>query len=374
VNSVRRGPLRRRSFLAGSAAAATGLVSAACSSPQQPAAAPAPSSLPTPSPAPASPAPAVPATGTHVVTLGTAAGPVVRSARRGIATAIVVDGDLYLVDTGLGVVRQIAETRLPMNRLRAVLITHLHSDHFGELPGLLMYNWGSQSNGFVEPFRIIGPGSAGALPAGAATVVDPATPGTVDMVRSFMSAIAYDVNIRVQDEARPPLDDLVQAVDVTLPAGIPATAQGELSPAMEPFEIYRDDKVRILASLVHHPPVFPSYGFRFETPHGVVALSGDTAEHPNMAALARGANILVHEAVYLDYYRGQNLAPAALNHLAESHTEPAGAGRTAAAAGARQLVLSHLAGVATDEQWASPAQQHYTGQITVASDAQVFNL
>jgi hypothetical protein len=37
-------------------------------------------------------------------------------------------------------------------------------------------------------------------------------------------------------------------------------------------------------------------------------------------------------------------------------------------------VLSHLAGVATDEQWASPAQQHYTGQITVAADAQVFSL
>jgi ribonuclease BN (tRNA processing enzyme) len=377
VDLKRRGLLRRRAFLAGSvgaAAAATGLVGAGCTAPGQQQATPAPTSPPGPSPAPTAQAPAVPATGTHVVTLGTAAGPAVRSPRQGIATAVVVDGDVYLVDAGLGVVRQIAEARLPMNRLRAVLLTHLHSDHVSELPAVFLYNWGPQVGGFVEPFRVIGPGPAGALPSGAATVVDPATPGTADLVGDVLAAYAYDINIRVYDEARPPLDELVQAVDIALPTGVPASAQGELSPGMEPFEIYRDDKVRILASLVDHPPVFPSYGFRFETPHGVIALSGDTAEHPNVAGLGRGAGMLVHEAVYLDFYRGQNLPPAFINHLAESHTEPAGTGRIAATAGASQLVLSHLAGVASDEQWANPARQHYAGPVTVASDGQVFSL
>jgi ribonuclease BN (tRNA processing enzyme) len=84
----------------------------------------------------------VPTTGTHLVTLGTAAGPAVRSERRGYSTALVVDGDLYLVDCGLGMVRQAIEAQLPRHRLRLVLLTHLHSDHIVELPGLMLFNWG----------------------------------------------------------------------------------------------------------------------------------------------------------------------------------------------------------------------------------------
>jgi hypothetical protein len=82
----------------------------------------------------------IPATGTFLVTLGTAAGPAVRSPRRGIASAVVVDGHLYLVDCGLGLVRQAVEALLPMSELRAVLLTHQHSDHTVELPGLLLFN------------------------------------------------------------------------------------------------------------------------------------------------------------------------------------------------------------------------------------------
>ncbi|WP_308282620.1 MBL fold metallo-hydrolase [Pseudonocardia nigra] len=212
------------------------------------------------------------------MTLGTAAGPVVRSPRRGIATGVVVDGDLYLVDCGLGVVRQIAETELPVNRLRAVLLTHLHSDHIAELPALLLYNWGTQVGGFGEPFPIIGPGSAGALPEGARPVVAPPAPGTAELVRNLMSAYAYDINVRTHDEARPPLDELVRPTDIALPRGIAAGPRADLAPEMEPFEVYRDDKVRIRASLVHHPPVFPSYGFRIETPHGVVAAGAGRCE------------------------------------------------------------------------------------------------
>ncbi|MGY1823038.1 MBL fold metallo-hydrolase [Geodermatophilus sp. SYSU D00079] len=315
----------------------------------------------------------VPTAGTSLVTLGTAAGPAVRSPRRGIASAVVVDGHLYLVDCGLGVVRQAVEAMLPMAELRAVLLTHLHSDHVAELPGLLLYNWGAPVDGFTRPFRVLGPGPAGALPDGAEAVVTPATPGTQDVVAALLAAYAYDVNIRVYDEARPPLDDLVVAEDLELPAGVPAGPRGPLAPPMAPFVVYEDERVRVLAALVDHPPVYPSYGFRFETPHGVVAFSGDTAEHANVVELARGADVLVHEAVYLDFYRGNpDYTDEFINHLAQSHTEPEGTGRVAAAAGAGHLVLSHLAGVATDEQWAAAARETFDGPVTVAADGQVF--
>lgn len=317
----------------------------------------------------------VPNEGTYVVTLGTAAGPAVRSARRGISTAIVVDGHLYVVDLGLGVVRQVVEAGLPVSELRAVLLTHLHSDHIAELPAFLLYNWGSAVNGFTRPFDIIGPGSAGGLPRGARPVVAPATPGTSALVRNVLDAYAYDVNIRVFDEARPALHDLVRPRDIQLPpsAARQSGPRRTMAPPMLPFPIYQDERVRILATLVDHPPVFPSYGFRFETRHGVVALSGDTSEHQNVVELARGADLLVHEAVYLDFYRkGGNYTEEFIHHLEQSHTDPAGTGRIATAAGARHLVLSHLAGVASDAQWSSAASSAYTGPVTVASDGQAF--
>ncbi|MDR7301722.1 MBL fold metallo-hydrolase [Haloactinomyces albus] len=316
----------------------------------------------------------VPDTGTHVVTLGTAAGPAVRSPRQGIATAVVVDGNLYVVDTGLGVVRQIAEAELPTNRLRAILLTHLHSDHIAELPAMLLYNWGPQVDGFTEPFEVVGPAGAGALPKGYRPAVSPPTPGTREVVNNILDSYAYDVNIRISDEGRPPLDDLVRPREIQLPGGLSAGPRSRLAPEMEPIEVYSDDRVRVLAALVNHPPVFPSYGYRIETPDGVIALSGDTTEHPNVVTLARDADVLVHESVYLDYYRKLGKSADFIDHLSGSHTDPAGTGRVAAKAGVGHLVLSHLAGVATDEQWTAPVRKKYGGRVTVANDGQVFSL
>jgi ribonuclease BN (tRNA processing enzyme) len=313
-------------------------------------------------------------TGTYLVTLGTNAGPAVPGPRKGIATAVVVDGNTYLVDTGLGVVRQLAEAGLPGHMLRAVFFTHLHSDHVAELPATLLYQWGPPVQGFVEPVHILGPGSARQLPAGARAQIAPGTPGTADMVRHVLAAYAYDVNIRVHDEARPPLDDLVVAKDIRLPSHVRASARGDLVPDMEPFPIFEDDNVRVLATLVDHAPVFPSFGFRIETAAGTVALSGDTAAHPNVSRLATGADILVHEAVYLDYFRERQFPQAFIDHIWESHTTPEEVGQVAAAAGVPHVVLSHLAGVATPAQWAADVSLHYDGQVTVAADGQVFPL
>lgn len=238
---------------------------------------------------------------------------------------------------------------------------------------MLLYNWG-KSEGFTEPFEVVGPASAGALPRGARPVVAPPTPGTRSFVRSVLQSYAYDINIRVYDVDWPRLDGLVRPREIELPSDVNAGPRHQLAPSMEPFETYADDLVRVSATLVHHPPVFPSYGFRFETDYGTIALSGDTSEHPNVVALARGADLLVHESIYLDYYRERDFPPEFIDHLAESHTDPAGTGRVAARAGVGHLVLTHLGGLASDEQWRAAAATEYDGRITVAADGEVFQL
>ena len=75
----------------------------------------------------------------RIVFLGTAGGPTLAEHRHGIATAFVLGEDVYLVDAGLGVANQYVDARLGLDRLRAVLLTHMHGDHVCDLFNLFMF-------------------------------------------------------------------------------------------------------------------------------------------------------------------------------------------------------------------------------------------
>ncbi|MBB4932836.1 ribonuclease BN (tRNA processing enzyme) [Lipingzhangella halophila] len=289
-------------------------------------------------------------TGMEVITLGVAAGPALRTEEAGISTAVVVDGAYYLVDFGLGCTRAAHTAGLRGRDLRAAFVTHLHSDHVAELSAYLLWNWGAAVDGFTSPVAIHGPSADPWTDSGAAG-------GTERLVGSLFDAFGYDIAIRTSDEGRPPLGGLVSAHDIRTPGD---------AAAARPVPVYRDDRVEVTAVLVQHPPVFPAYAFRFDTDHGSVTLSGDTAESDTLAALAEGTDLLVHEAVALDYYRDRGFGAAFLHHQERSHTSPDGAGRVAAKSGARRLVLSHLAGVAPDEYWRAAAASMFPGPVTVA--------
>lgn len=290
----------------------------------------------------------------EVVTLGVAAGPAIRTPEAGIATAIVVNGHSYLVDFGIGCTRAARTSGLLGRDVRAGFVTHLHSDHVAELPAFLLWNWGRPVEGFTSPFVVHGPAPdlREGRPRG----------GTAAMVSSVLDAFSYDIAVRTEDEGRPPLADLVRTHE------IPSTD----TPG--PIPVYADEHVTVTAVLVEHPPVFPAFAFRFDTAAGSVTLSGDTAECEALVNLARGTDILLHEAVALDYYREQGFDAAFLRHQERSHTTPQGAGRVARRAGARHLVLSHLAGIAPPEYWRRGAEETFDGQVSVARSGDRFAL
>lgn len=298
---------------------------------------------------------------TQLITLGTAAGPAIRGKENGMASALVVDGKFYMVDFGLGCVRSAHQSGLRGQDFVAGFITHLHSDHVGELPAYLLWNWGEPVDGFTTPISLYGPGQDPGHVRGSKLS------GTRQLVSHTLDAFSYDLDIRVTDEARPEMDSLLDVQEIQLPDE--AAGGGH-----RPFVVYEDQRVRVSAVLVKHPPVFPAFAFRFDTVQGSVTFSGDTAECPALVELAHGTDILVHEAVNLEFFTAMGFSPTFINHQRESHTSPEGAGRVAEASGAKQLVLSHLAGVATASEWHERASSTFSGEVTVATSGQRFSL
>jgi ribonuclease BN (tRNA processing enzyme) len=206
-------------------------------------------------------------------------------------------------------------------------------------------------------------------------------PGTVDMTHLLFRSLAWDLNMRMRDEGRRDIRTLFLPRDIDVP-DVGGSIRGPWAPAMEPFLVMEDDHVRVTAILVDHPPVFPSFAFRFDTDDGSVVFSGDTAVSKNLVRLARDADILVHEVVNIDFYE-RTLPPgpatdAFIGHLRDSHTPVDEVGLVAQASNAKHLVLSHFAPgdttAVTHRDWARAARKNWDGPLTVGRDLDVVGL
>lgn len=211
---------------------------------------------------------------------------------------MVVGGRVYLVDAGYGTLGKYVAAGLSLRDLAAVFVTHLHSDHVAELFTLFLLGWGPANQGVIEPVPVYGPGPDPTDPG-------PPAAGTAGLIAGNLAAFGQDVAVRQRTSDRPRLVGLIRATDVL--------AAGETV-------VHEDDRVRVTARAVPHPPLHLALGYRFETEHGVVAFSGDTARSDAVGELAAGADLLVHEAMEPDFYRSIGYSPKLLDFLAASHT------------------------------------------------------
>jgi ribonuclease BN (tRNA processing enzyme) len=321
---------------------------------------------------------------TTLVLLGTAGGPLPSPVRSGIASAVVVGGRVFLVDCGSGVTRQLRRARL-LQGLDSVFLTHLHSDHDCDFFNLFLLGWPILQ--WSPPVRVFGPGRAGgraALPPDPEGVPSPPlvspdhpTPGLHDLFALQTRAHAYDLNVRMRDAGRADLGSLVDLAEIGLPSGLDAAGPDRVAPTMDPLVVHEDADVRVTAILVHHGPVFPSFAFRFDSAAGSVVVSGDTAPSPNLVALARGADVLVHE-VFDDAAEadsdGEPLSwqeQQQQQHLLSSHTPLSVVGKVAAEAGVGRLVLTHFVpgdDVLPDDHWIKGASKDFDGEVIPGAD------
>ncbi|MEJ7790246.1 MAG: MBL fold metallo-hydrolase [Thermoleophilaceae bacterium] len=332
---------------------------------------------------------------TRLVLLGTAGGPVVLPGaedRHGISSAVVVDGAVYLVDCGLGFLRRYQEAGIgpkdngPFSRmlvsLRAVFLTHMHSDHTVEYPALQLFGHLSGLNDPSREVGIFGPGDRGALPPVFGNrpeppVVNPEdpTPGIEAMTGYLRQAFAADLNDRIRDSGFVDPGLVFAPHDIRLPRGAGDDPNSDPAPLVDPFPVFEDDRVRVTATLVKHPPTFPSMGFRFDSDEGSVTFSGDTAPTPNLIKLAQGTDVLVHEVIDEAWVRGlfgpgphPPQIQAIIEHLLQSHTTIEQVGPIAEEAGAGTLVLNHLAPANNPERRWRKAGRGFSGRLIVGED------
>ena len=285
------------------------------------------------------------ATGTKLVLLGTAAGPVAGRTRQMTSHVMLSNGAAYVLDCGLGVTNQYARTGIPFRALNSIFITHHHADHNIEYGPLLIVGWIS---GLQPGVRAFGP------------------PPLKQMTEDFMRAYKQTVDFWAEDMKMQPLASVsVQEVSA-------------------PGVVMQDDNVKVSAILVQHPPVKPALGYRFDFKDRSIAFSGDTAPLEAVAVMAKGADVLVHETMYVPavekYLKDQIAAGRPVKfedfmaHMKADHSPSEDVGRIAEEAGVKTLVLSHLTPAIDsidDDTWRGPAAKYFRGDIIVAKDLMV---
>ncbi|MCK7615409.1 MBL fold metallo-hydrolase [Roseibium sediminicola] len=274
----------------------------------------------------------------RLVILGSKGGPAIRPGGPSPTSSLLdIGGRRCVVDCGLGVTRGLINAGVVLKELDLIFITHMHSDHVLELGPLIHTAW---TTGLSTKVKVFGPADL------------------KDYWDGFLASMRYDIDLRIDDEGRPDLRDLV---------AIHLLEEGEVPVA--------DNAVSVSALRVDHPPVVDCFALRFDVEGWSVAFSADTTYFPPLGEFSKDCDLLIHEAMLargVDRIveitgNGERLR----EHLLASHTMAHDAARIAQAAGVKKLVLHHL--IPADlpgfekEEWLE-ATKGFQGETIVSHD------
>ena len=266
-----------------------------------------------------------------VILLGTGS-PMPDPNRAGPATLVSAGDDHYLVDAGRGVLMRMAAAGVGAANLRAVLLTHLHSDHITDLNDVITTRWVTTFE--PTPLTIVGP-------VGTRAVVDA-------LLASLGPDIAYRIAHHDDLDHRPPVDVLeVVAGSVDLAGAVVVTCDQ-----------------------TDHRPVEPTVGYRFEHEGTSVVTAGDTVPCHGLDRLCVGADALVHTTIRKDVI--ETIPLARLQDTLDYHSSPAEAAQTATRGGVGTLILTHYVPAIPPgdpgDEWRELAAEHFAGRIEIGDD------
>ena len=268
-----------------------------------------------------------------VITLGTGS-PMPDPNRAGPCSLVRAAGATLLVDAGRGVLMRAAAVGVLPPMLSAVLLTHLHSDHVTDLNDVITSRWVMSME--PAPLPVVGP------------------PGTAELVARTLEMLRPDVGWRLAHH-----EDLTWEPEVV----VTEVADG-------PVELDLPG-VTVTAAPTEHRPVHPTVGYRIEADGAAVALAGDTVPCEGLDRICAGAQVYVQTAIRRSVVEA--LPIARLQDILDYHSSVEDAAATAARAGVRTLVLTHMVpGLppeeAFEQPWIDDARPHFDGEVVVARD------
>lgn len=285
----------------------------------------------------------------EIVFLGTGS-PIPSPDRCGCGHVVVAADSNVLVDCGYGAARRLMPAGIVPATIDTAVFTHMHTDHITDVPDFLNLRW---TSGATTPLKVYGP------------------TGTKKMMDGFLMALEDDIRFRLAHHPRKLHPDGIR-VDVT---EIPATASANrfvdhAGFALESFE-------------VDHFPVVPALGYRFRFDGRTAVFSGDTSMCDSLLEAARGADLLVSDALNPAMFAQFTERVRAIRPLAASlfddvpgyHISTPEVARLARDAGVGKLVLSHLLpnlanNPEVEAQFAAGMSDVFAGPIQVARDTQ----
>ena len=271
--------------------------------------------------------------------LGTKGGPAIRPGSSMPTSQLYrLNGRQVVVDCGLGVTRGLVDQGMQLKELSLIFVTHLHSDHYLELGPLIHTAW---TAGLKTPVEIYGPD------------------GLESYWTGFLDAMKADIDLRIADEGRPDLRALVRFH--VIDAG----------------EVMTTDGITVSAIRTEHPPLVDCFALSFRTDGCHVVFSGDTAPIAALEDFARGADLLIHEAMLEAALpalmaRVGNGSEKLLQHMRRSHTCAHDAAACATRAEVKALALVHLVPADdpdySEQDWIDACAGHWDGPLYVGRD------
>ncbi len=299
------------------------------------------------------------ADGLHVALCGTGS-PLPNPARAGPCNVIIAGTHIFVVDIGEGGGRNINMMGLPLGRIEGVFLTHFHSDHIDGIGPLMLARWTSGTN--TAP-----------LPVHGAT-------GVEQIVAGFNAAYMIDSGYRTGHHG-PAIAPPSGAGAIAVPFALPEDDKGDTLVVLE------EDGLKVTAILVDHGPVKPAVGYRFDYKGRSIVISGDTSKSASLASAAKGADLLVHEALQPRLVKmmtagleakGQKSLAQITRDILNYHTTPEEAAEVAKEAGVRELVLSHIVPSIPSRffypAFLGDASERFDGPIVMGEDGMMFSL
>lgn len=226
---------------------------------------------------------------------------------------VEIGEDVLVFDHGFGAHHRLLELGIPPTRVTHFFCSHLHYDHMGDYPRLLLTRW-DQGAGKIPELQVFGPPPIKDVTRALFEPGGAFWPDLVARTENMCSVSIYHARGGSGERAKPK----------------PAVTE------LKPNEVASGKGWKVTAAgVAHFGPQLTSYGYRLDSAEGSFVYSGDSGPCASMERLAQGCDVLVHMCQYISGTElCEEFAQSCMGHLELA--------RLGSKADVKTLVISHV--------------------------------